>query len=175
MPPPQTGIGMLAEAIDKVQKNPFEGRIEGAAGYMQDYLAPEMPFMNKLAMANRWLFKPLLIKSISATNGGNATMRTTIAPTIFEAGVKDNVLPIEAMAKINFRILPGDTMGTVINHVKKVINNDKVVIERMGTPRGQVRRALVIRQTAANRTAGRQRQSLAERRDRCVHLGPAGA
>ena len=133
MPPPQTGIGMLAEAIDKVQKHPFEGRIEGAAGYMQDYLAPEMPFMNKLAMANRWLFKPLLIKSISATNSGNATMRTTIAPTIFEAGVKDNVLPIEAMAKINFRILPGDSMGTVINHVKKVIDNDKVVIERMGT------------------------------------------
>ncbi len=133
MPPPQTGIGMLAEAIDKIQKNPFEGRIEGAAGYMQDYLAPEMPFMNKLAMANRWLFKPLLISSISKTNSGNATMRTTIAPTIFEAGVKDNVLPIEAMAKINFRILPGDSMGTVINHVKKVIGNDKVVIERTGT------------------------------------------
>jgi carboxypeptidase PM20D1 len=133
MPPPQTGIGMLAEAIDKVQKNPFEGRIEGAAGHMQDYLAPEMPFSSKLAMANRWLFKPLLINSIGKTSAGNATLRTTIAPTIFEAGVKDNVLPIEAMAKINFRILPGDTLGTVINHVKKAINNEKVVIERMGT------------------------------------------
>jgi carboxypeptidase PM20D1 len=133
MPPPQTGIGMLAEAIDRVQKNPFEGRIEGAVGYMQDYLAPEMPFMTKLAMANRWLFKPLLIKSIGETSPGNATMRTTIAPTIFNAGVKDNVLPIEAMAKINFRILPGDSAGTVINHVKKVIANDKIEVTRMGT------------------------------------------
>jgi carboxypeptidase PM20D1 len=133
MPPPQTSIGMLAEAIDKLQKNPFPASINGAVGHMQDYLAPEMPFLNKLAMANRWLFKPLIINSLAKSNSGNASVRTTTAPTIVDAGVKDNVLPIDAMAKINFRILPGDSVQGVINYVKKVINNEKITVESITT------------------------------------------
>lgn len=129
MPPPQTSIGMLAEAIDKLQKHPFPARLGGAVGYLQDYLAPEMPFLNKMAMVNRSVMSPLIISTLEKTNSGNAMVRTSIAPTIINAGVKDNVLPVEAIAKINFRILPGDTIQTVINHVKKVIENDRITVE----------------------------------------------
>ena len=129
MPPRQTSIGMLAEALDKLQKHPFEPRIDGAVSHMQDYLAPEMPFFNKMAMANRWLFKSFIINAMSQTNSGSATVRTTIAPTILDAGIKDNVLPIDAFAKINFRILPGDSVAGVLNYVRKVVDNDKVTVE----------------------------------------------
>lgn len=131
MPPAQTSIGMLAEAIDKLQKHPFPARLGGAAGYMQDYLAPEMPFSTKLAMANRWLLNSVIIGILEKTNAGNAMVRTSIAPTVIHAGVKDNVLPVEAIAKINFRILPGDSVKTVINYVKKVIGNDRITIESL--------------------------------------------
>lgn len=129
MPPQQTSIGMLAEAIDKLQKKPFPARIDGAVSHMQDYLAPEMPFLTKMAMANRWLFKSFIIQGMSQTNSGGATVRTTIAPTILDAGIKDNVLPIDAFAKINFRILPGDSVAGVLNYVKKVVDNEKLTIE----------------------------------------------
>ena len=132
MPPPQTSIGDLAEAIDRLQKNPFPARLEGAVGYMLDYLAPEMPFTTKLAMSNRWLFKPAIISGMEGSNSGNATVRTTIAPTILDAGLKENVLPIDATAKINFRILPGDSIQGVIAHVKKAIKNDKIKIDITG-------------------------------------------
>ena len=131
MPPAQTSIGMLAEAIDKLQKHPFPARLGGAAGYMQDYLAPEMPFSTKLAMANRWLLNSVIIGILEKTNAGNAMVRTSIAPTVIHAGVKDNVLPVEAIAKINFRILPGDSVKTVINYVKKVVGNDRITIESL--------------------------------------------
>jgi carboxypeptidase PM20D1 len=131
MPPAQTSIGMLAEAIDKLQKHPFPARLEGAVGQMQDYLAPEMPLMTKLAMANRWLFSSVITSKISSTKSGSASVRTTIAPTIIDAGVKDNVLPIDATARINFRILPGDSVTSVINYVKNVIKNEKVTVESM--------------------------------------------
>ena len=36
------------------------------------------------------------------------------APTIFQAGIKENVLPHEARAVVNFRILPGDTIQGVL-------------------------------------------------------------
>ncbi|MFN4144391.1 MAG: M20 family peptidase, partial [Runella sp.] len=132
MPPAQTSIGMLAEAIDKLQKKPFPARLGGGAAYLQDYLAPEMPFGTRLAMTNRWLMEPIIINILAKTNAGNAMVRTSIAPTIIQAGVKDNVLPVEAMAKINFRILPGDSVQGVLNYVKKVIDNEKVTVESMG-------------------------------------------
>jgi carboxypeptidase PM20D1 len=129
MPPAKTSIGELATAIDKLQNHPFPASMDGAVGQMQDYLAPEMPFFKKMLMANRWLFNSLLIKTMSKTNVGNATVRTTIAPTILEAGVKDNVLPIDAIARVNFRILPGDSMQYVAAYVKKVIENDSIKVE----------------------------------------------
>jgi carboxypeptidase PM20D1 len=129
MPPPQTSIGELATAIDRLQKHPFPARLEGAVGYLQDYLAPEMPLGTKMAMANRWLLKSTIISMLAQSNPGNASVRTTIAPTILEAGVKDNVLPIEAVAKVNFRILPGDSVSGVIAHVKKAIDNDRIAVE----------------------------------------------
>lgn len=132
MPPPQTSIGMLAEALDRLQKNPFPARLEGAAGYMLDYLAPEMPFTNKLAMSNRWLFGKLIINGMEKENSGNASVRTTIAPTILDAGLKENVLPIDATATINFRILPGDSVDGVVGYVKNAINNDKISVEILG-------------------------------------------
>lgn len=132
MPPPQTSIGMMAEAIDKLQKHPFPARLEGAASYLQDYLAPEMPFGTKLAMANRWLLKPVIIDILSKTNAGNAMVRTSIAPTVIHAGVKDNVLPVEVISKINFRILPGDSVKGVADYVKKTIDNDRITVETLG-------------------------------------------
>jgi carboxypeptidase PM20D1 len=129
MPPAQTSIGMLAEAIDKLQKHPFPARLEGVMSNMQDYLAPEMPFTTKLAMANRWLFKPIILKKTLESNVGAALVHTTTAPTIINAGVKDNVLPIEAVAKINFRILQGDSVAGVVNYVKKIIDNERITVQ----------------------------------------------
>lgn len=131
MPPSQTSIGMLAEAIDKLQKHPFPASIQGAASSMLDYLAPEMSFGQRLALSNRWLLAPIIKKNFESSPSGSASLRTTIAPTIFNAGVKDNVLPVEASAIINFRIIPNDSVQGVINYVKKTIDNEKVTVESL--------------------------------------------
>jgi len=39
-------------------------------------------------------------------------------------GVKSNVLPQEAWAVVNFRILPGDTVVGVLDHVRSVVGPD---------------------------------------------------
>ena len=59
----------------------------------------------------------------------NATIRTTTSPTIFEAGIKENVIPTAARAVINFRIIPGETKEDVIAHLKNVIDDERVTIE----------------------------------------------
>ncbi|MBU1822243.1 MAG: M20/M25/M40 family metallo-hydrolase, partial [Bacteroidetes bacterium] len=71
------------------------------------------------------------ISTFSATNSGAASTHTTIAPTILKAGVKDNVLPIDAQAVINFRILPGDSVQGVVNHVKATIKDPNITVESL--------------------------------------------
>ena len=58
----------------------------------------------------------------------NAAIRTTIAPTIFNAGTKENVLPQKATAMVNFRLLPGDSIEYVIEHVKESIDDPRVMV-----------------------------------------------
>ncbi|RYE24337.1 MAG: M20/M25/M40 family metallo-hydrolase [Sphingobacteriaceae bacterium] len=81
-------------------------------------------FINTLS--NQWLFKPLLFSIYEKSAGGNALIRTTIAPTILQAGVKDNVVPASAMATINFRLLPGTSVDAVFRHVKEAIADNRV-------------------------------------------------
>lgn len=132
MPPEKTSIGILASALDKLQKTPFASSLNGTVGEMLQYLGPEMPFVQKIAIANQWLLEPILIRSFSSTNSGAASTHTTIAPTILKAGIKDNVLPIDATAIVNFRILPGDSVQGVINHVKKAVNDPDIEIKSLG-------------------------------------------
>jgi len=61
----------------------------------------------------------------------NALVRTTIAPTIFQAGVKENVLATRARAVINCRLLPGDTIDDVLLNVKKTINDPRIKVAAM--------------------------------------------
>jgi carboxypeptidase PM20D1 len=59
-------------------------------------------------------------------------VRTTTAPTMFSAGTKDNVLPSYARAVVNFRILHGDSIATVVEHVKRAVDDDRVEVTIAG-------------------------------------------
>ncbi|MBW2295573.1 MAG: M20 family peptidase [Deltaproteobacteria bacterium] len=126
MPPRQTGIGILAAAIVRLEQNPVPGGIGGAVDIMFDHLGPELDFPIKLVMANRWLFNPLLERAFSGEPTLDAMQRTTTAATIFNGGVKPNVLPSRVKATVNFRILPGDTVDSVYEHVKRTIDDERV-------------------------------------------------
>ncbi len=59
----------------------------------------------------------------------NAMLRDTIAPTVLSAGVANNVIPAEARANLNVRLLPGDTIDAVLNELNKLINDPAVKLE----------------------------------------------
>jgi acetylornithine deacetylase/succinyl-diaminopimelate desuccinylase-like protein len=59
----------------------------------------------------------------------NAMLRDTIAPTVLTAGVANNVIPAEARANLNVRLLPGDSISTVVNDLNKLVNDPLVKLE----------------------------------------------
>ncbi|HUP62483.1 MAG TPA: M20 family peptidase [Thermoanaerobaculia bacterium] len=119
MPPPRTQVGEIASAIERVQTNPFPTGVRGATAEMLRWVAPEMPFVQRVLMSNVWLFEPILRIEAKSSPPLNAILRTTTAPTIISGGVKENVIPSHARAVINFRILPGDTVDEVVAHVRE--------------------------------------------------------
>ncbi|MCV6627609.1 MAG: M20 family peptidase [Cellvibrionaceae bacterium] len=129
VPPAQTSIGILAEAVARVQNAPLAGGLTGTSAEMFDVLSRHMPFRQRLFFANRWLFGPLLERQMANTPYANAMLRTTTAPTMIEGGIKDNVLPIHTSANINFRLHPRDKPETVLAHINQVVNDERVDIE----------------------------------------------
>jgi carboxypeptidase PM20D1 len=63
---------------------------------------------------------------LEKSGSSNAALRTTTALTIVSAGNKDNVIPGQAEATVNFRLLPGDSRAAVMAHVKAAVANDRI-------------------------------------------------
>ena len=130
MPPEKTAVGKLAEAIVKIQESPFSGGLSGISGEMMDQLGPYLPFSQRILMSNRWLFGSIVERGLSSSPAMNASMRTTIAPTMLSASPKENVLPIEARATINLRLHPRDTPESVEQHINNVLEGfDDVTVK----------------------------------------------
>jgi carboxypeptidase PM20D1 len=126
MPSKHTAIGLLSQAIANIENNPFRAHYNGLAKKMFDEIAPEMDFSKKIIFKNSWLFSGLIKKELSKKYSTNALIRTTAATTMFYSGESENVLPHKALATINFRLLPGDSIKDILPYLKKVIKNSKV-------------------------------------------------
>ncbi|WP_310460925.1 M20 family peptidase [Sphaerotilus sp.] len=137
MPPPApeaSAIGMLSAALTRLDHTPVPGGIRGVAADMFATIAPELPLAQRLPMANLWLFRPVVEQLLAKGSATNAMLRTTTALTIVNAGNKANVLPGEASAVVNFRLLPGDSTASVTEHVRRVVADARIEIQVLDTP-----------------------------------------
>ena len=57
-----------------------------------------------------------------------AMMHTTTAVTMINGGIKENVLPPSASALVNFRILQGETVQSVTERVRTIIDDGRVTV-----------------------------------------------
>lgn len=133
MPQGSTAVGKIAEAIQALEHTPVRARIE-VLGPMFDALAPVMDRKLAAVVTNLKVTAPAVRKLMAASPESDALMRTTTAITMVSGGVKANVLPQEAWAVVNFRILPGDTVESVLDHVRDTVGPDIEVATYGGPP-----------------------------------------
>ena len=107
----------------RIAGKPHPLRYGGLAEQMMRGLAPAAPFTTRMAIANPWLFSPLLTSTFAKSPPAAAMLHTTLAPTMLEGSPKDNVLPQVAVARINYRILPGDTSAAVMARAKAAVGD----------------------------------------------------
>lgn len=131
-PPSSTQIGRLARAVAALEANPFPESLNDASKGMLEALTPGMSFERKLVMSNLWLTERFVRAALLRDPASAAMLRTTTAATIIRGGAKDNVLPQEAIAKVNFRIAPGETVESVIAFVRRVIADSTITVRQSG-------------------------------------------
>lgn len=128
MPPENTGPGILAQAIVKLEENKFPATLE-YTNIMFDEIGSFADFKTRFAMANQWLMSPLVKYSMLSAQNTAAGLRTTTAVTMLKGSSKSNILPTKATAVVNFRILPGETWESVLAQVKTIIDDPRITYE----------------------------------------------
>jgi carboxypeptidase PM20D1 len=128
-PPRNNGLVQVCDAVVKLEKNQFKKKLIDPVAMTFTELGKYMKFGMKVVIANLWLTKPLLLHVLSKSKLTNAMIRTTIAPTMAEGSPAGNVLPQTANISVNFRVLQGERIQDVLDHIRKVAKNDNLELE----------------------------------------------
>jgi len=97
---------------------------EGMAAISDDEIAK---WMRSLETSDRGEHAQRVLSETNPQWG--AMLRDTISPTMLNAGVRPNVIPGEARAILNIRLLPGDTIDVLLGELGKLVNDPLVRLE----------------------------------------------
>jgi len=129
LPRPDNAVVHLAAAIEKLgtyqvpaQPSTITLRyFEQLAKIEDDEIAKWMRALETPGRAD------LAVKHISDESPmWNSMLRDTIAPTMLQAGVRVNVVPSEATANLNIRMLPGHSIEELMGQFTKIVNDPQI-------------------------------------------------
>ena len=120
MPGRGTAAGALAAVVAALEKAPFPARLTDTVARFFQTLAPHARRPLRALLPLIRVLWPLVRGRITADPSLDALVRTTMAVTILRAGEKENVLPAEAKAVINLRILPGETTAGARARIERI-------------------------------------------------------
>ena len=131
MPNNETTIGMLAQAIVALEKNKMPAELTNPVISFFNFIGPEMTMQDRFFLSNSSFFKTSILNNLDINPITSAMVRTTVAPTIINGGLKSNILPSSARAIVNYRIRQGDSIEEVRKHIISAINNDLISVAQL--------------------------------------------
>jgi carboxypeptidase PM20D1 len=113
----------LARAITQIDEKPMPARMTESTSKVFDYLASEMPLVERTVIANRTIFGALLCRQLAAGASTAAVVRSTINVTSLGTTTVSNQTATVATATINARLLPGDSVDDVLSHIEQITDD----------------------------------------------------
>ncbi len=130
MPTDENAVAAIVRAVDTLASHRFPIRRTGIVASFLEGISDHLPFPERWAF--RYFFTPVLgpliqtvaLKVMSHERSIRAILSDTIAPTMLSAGYKVNVIPAEASAFIDARILPGETPEGFRQKVQEIVGKE---------------------------------------------------
>jgi acetylornithine deacetylase/succinyl-diaminopimelate desuccinylase-like protein len=132
IPRPDNAVVRLVNAVAKIAVYEPPLKLQSISRRFFEQLAPLVDneigkWMRALEQPERL---PLAARRLTEANPQwGAMLRNTISPTMLDAGVRVNVIPSEARATLNIRLLPGELISELISELEKVVNDPHVRFE----------------------------------------------
>ena len=124
VPPKSTAITEMCEAIRKINDYNFPTYLRNTPMHQTlDALAPFMPFIHRILIKLITYTDFILRKVIALDPVTRLQVQTSQICTRIFGGIKDNVIPVESSAIINFRLHPNDTISGLKSIVQQVVGN----------------------------------------------------
>jgi acetylornithine deacetylase/succinyl-diaminopimelate desuccinylase-like protein len=131
-PRPDNPVVHLAAAVAKIGAYQSPVQLNSVTrAYFEGLAQTEDPEMGKwmraLEAPDRAEHAARIISEASPV--WSSMLRDTIAPTILQAGIRANVVPSEARATLNIRVLPGNLLDPLLEQLKKLVGDPQIRFE----------------------------------------------
>lgn len=129
-PPAVSAIGRLASAIARLDARPSPARMTAATRKMFAAAGTTARGIRGFLYRNITWTAPLL-RGILARGGPetSAMVRTTRVATLIAGGHARNAIPERAEAIVNARILPGETVASTLERIRRDVRDPLVAVE----------------------------------------------
>jgi acetylornithine deacetylase/succinyl-diaminopimelate desuccinylase-like protein len=130
--PVDAAVPRLVAALERVRTHETELRVVPEVARMFATLAPLAAESDRAALAS---LGPALSRDAAfrerflADRGQNALVRNTVSITVLSGALKTNVLPEEASAELDARLLPGESCEAFTAGVRETIDDPMVSVE----------------------------------------------
>jgi acetylornithine deacetylase/succinyl-diaminopimelate desuccinylase-like protein len=133
VPPAATAVTRLVRALDRLAAEPGPVRVVPSVERYFAALAglEEEPLRSRLARLGDALADPVFRAQFTENRHQAALVRATLTPTVLLAGPKTNVIPAEASAEVDARLLPGDDPAAFVDRVRGIVADPAVRVEQI--------------------------------------------
>ncbi len=130
----------LVQALMRVRGWQQPARLTKAVVEMLQVLASSQSFPRSIlfARAGNSLLWPLLRRLLATEPYFGPLIRNTVSLTMLNGGQKSNVIPTQAEAKLDIRLLPGEDYEAVLVNLRSVISDPKVTVVAEELPTASV-------------------------------------
>ncbi|MFY0408567.1 M20/M25/M40 family metallo-hydrolase [Solicola sp. PLA-1-18] len=122
-------VARLARAVVRLDRSPLPASVPAPTIELFRRIAPHAPPPLRPLLANAARLRPVVARALVAAGPETAAMaRTTVAVTTLSGSPAHNVLASTARAGVNVRVMLGDTVAGVVEHLRRAIGDDQVQV-----------------------------------------------
>jgi carboxypeptidase PM20D1 len=129
-PAPDGPTARIARAVLRLERHQLRARLPEPTLRMFEQLAPHAPAAMALLFRHARRLRPALARALIATGAEAAALaRTTMSVTTLQGSPAHNVIASRASAGINLRITVGDSVDSVVAHIRRAVGDDSIRLE----------------------------------------------
>ncbi|GAA1947035.1 M20 family peptidase [Nocardioides panacihumi] len=120
----------LAKALTRLDAAPMSPRLPAPTIELFRRLAPHSPLPLRALFGSAHRLAPVVSRALTLAGAEPAAMvRTTFAITTLAGSPALNVIAASASAGVNVRVMVGDTVAGVLDHIRSAVRDDTVAVE----------------------------------------------